>query len=358
MAAVLPTNWTRYTTEDGKEYFHNSVTNVTQWDRPQWPATGGPDSLSFSETSTSEVYRYTPSKSDLELTDRGSSLEGQMAPVMNQQALGGVDPVGKVPSGPVPTTERETVSLNDAPRGGMVGLGAGGLGGLTGAVGGVIAAASAEEGPGVSGMAGSLLTYAQQFFDVSTDDVVKRLRLALLPFPFQTDGTQNEFRMRPDFWGPFWVATTAVFFLAATGNFARLIESPDRKNFSSDYGLVSISAAMVYGCLLAVPLITRASLYFAGQEADSINFKQMICVYGYSLTPAIPVSVICVAPVGGIRTLAVFVGLGISLAFIRGNLWTDLSVEAPSLKWAMIGMFVVVQAGIFLTYRIHFFGVA
>ena len=31
---MLPANWTKYTTEDGKDYYHNHVTNQTQWDFP------------------------------------------------------------------------------------------------------------------------------------------------------------------------------------------------------------------------------------------------------------------------------------------------------------------------------------
>merc|ERR1719158_922698 len=113
--------------------------------------------------------------------------------------------------------------------------------GFSGSVGSVISAATADDGgAAASGMLGSALNYAQQLFDVSTDDVVKRLRLALVPYPLP-DGQNNEFRTRPDFWGPFWVATTAVFFLAATGNFARLVEQGDSKKFKADYGLVSLA---------------------------------------------------------------------------------------------------------------------
>jgi WW domain len=35
---MLPPNWTKYTTEDGKDYYHNHVTNQTQWDFPMQPA--------------------------------------------------------------------------------------------------------------------------------------------------------------------------------------------------------------------------------------------------------------------------------------------------------------------------------
>jgi len=342
---TLPPNWARYTTDEGKEYFHNAVSNTTTWDPPEWTGAAPPSSMSFDESSTSQVYQYKP---DLDLGG-SSGLNNEMVHI--SVPSGSLDPVGKAPGGAIPQMEADTINLN-AP-GGTLGSSFGGSFG--GAVGGVISAATADDGgAAASGMMGSLLSSAQQLFDVSTDDVVKRLRLALVPYPLP-EGNSTEFRTRPDFWGPFWVATTAVFFLAATGNFARLVENGDSKKFKADYGLVSVAACMIYGALIAVPLVSRASLYFSGQEASSINFRQLICVYGYSLAPAIPVSVLCLLPFGLLRWLLVFAGLALSLVFIRGNLWTDISVEAPSLKWAMIGIVVLSQAMIFFVYRIHFF---
>ena len=31
---MLPQNWTKYTTDDGKAYYHNHLTNQTQWEFP------------------------------------------------------------------------------------------------------------------------------------------------------------------------------------------------------------------------------------------------------------------------------------------------------------------------------------
>lgn len=351
--SALPANWTRYTTDDGKEYFHNGVTNTTQWDKPEWSGARGPETMSFDESSVGQVYQYKP---DNDLGGGSFALDNTMVEMNVAQSslsgsIGSMEPAGKAPGGFIPTSEAETVSLNAAGAANTSGFG----GSFSGAVGGVISAATADDGgAAASGIMGSMLNYAQSLFDVSTDDVVKRLRLAVVPYPLP-DGSQNDFRTRPDFWGPFWVATTAVFFLAATGNFSRLVEAKTDEKFKADYSLVSWAAVMIYGALCAVPAVTRAALYVSGQEADSINFRQMICVYGYSLAPTIPISILCLLPFWTLRWLLTFVGLAASLVFIRGNLWTDISVEAPTLKWPVIGMVVCTQALIFFVYRIHFF---
>lgn len=310
----LPPGWTRYTTDEGKDYYHNAETEVTQWHKPEFPQTA-----SFG--STSEVYQYQPSVADLEL----SSLT-QKEPA---SPAGTLQPVAH-------TTVSPASSLgNDCAPG----------------------ASLRESQDGIasdSSVLGKVIAHAQTFFDVSTDDVTRRVRFALLP-ALKPDGSVNDFRANPDFWGPFWIATTAVLFLSATGNFAQLLELVNGDNFTSDYGLMSVAAGMLYGCLIGVPAITRGLLYLSGQEADSINFKQLICVYGYSLTAAIPTSLICIAPIEIVRWAAIAAGLAVSLLFIRNHLWSDISIEAPGLKWATITVLGGAQATIFVVYRLYFF---
>jgi len=72
---ALPANWVRYTTEDGKEYFHNHATNTTQWDPPTSPqlqAPAGP--LAYGELS--DVFQYKPTMSELEFHERQSENLG------------------------------------------------------------------------------------------------------------------------------------------------------------------------------------------------------------------------------------------------------------------------------------------
>jgi len=141
---------------------------------------------------------------------------------------------------------------------------------------------------------------------------------------FGQDG-RAELRSRPDFYGPYWVATTAVLFFAATGNFARLVEG-GQANFKPDYGLVSIAATMIYGSLILLPAAARAAIMFSGEEAVNIDFRQLVCVCGYAMAPMIPVSLLCLIPMGGVRWLLTFIGIGMSLHFLNGNLLANLQV--------------------------------
>merc|ERR1719215_380200 len=195
--------------------------------------------MSFDESSVAQVYQYKP---DNELTSL--TMDSTMVEMNKSSLAGSIEPAGKAAGGLVPTSDGDTVSLNAPGASSTSGFG----GSFSGAVGGVISAATADDGgAAASGIMGSMLNYAQSFFDVSTDDVVKRLRLAVVPYPLPNpDSSQNDFRTRPDFWGPFWVATTAIFFFAAIGYFSRFPEGTDETKFKADYALVSWAAIMIY----------------------------------------------------------------------------------------------------------------
>lgn len=215
---------------------------------------------------------------------------------------------------------------------------------------------ASESGASEGGMASYLLGYAQRLFDVTTDDVVQRLKLVLVPYPpMKNASAAEELKTRPDFYGPFWVATTAVLFLAMTGNFARLLQVESHSQFEADRGLIHVAATMVYGCLLAVPLIARVSLFLSGEEVASVDLKHMICVCGYALAPAIPVSILCIVPSAFLRTLFVLAGLAMTLYFLRGHLLQEISVKTQWLKWTLVVGPCLAQAAVFFIYRLHFF---
>lgn len=352
MSESLPPNWQSYTTDEGKDYYHNVVTGVTQWERPM------PETM---HDSAADVYRY------VEPAGLGASTvshvsESQRSYTSTTQGDSGVASVS------LGLNDHEMVSLTGpelVPSGNM---GAptssqGSAGAASGSsksfFGGVLSAAAGDGGEGgsrVSGVGGWLLETAQCLFDVSTQDVVNRLRLVLLP---KTDGSTpaaaEELRTRPDFYGPFWVATTAVLFLPMTGNFARLLQAADRHHFKADYSLVTLAATIIYGCLLAVPLVARVALMAAGEEVQNFDMRQTMCICGYALSPVIPASVLCIFPFSFVRWLAVMAGLGLSLYFLYRQLLSQISVGTPWLKYTMLGLPCATQVLVFFIYRIHFF---
>ncbi|CAJ1413320.1 unnamed protein product [Effrenium voratum] len=322
----------------------------------RWPKVGS------NAMDTADVFTYKPSAADLE--DQLPRASSRVQDLDDIFASGSNDLVSltDAPSGNMSASSSSTASRSTGPPQQAPGAGAsaaGGFGGFAAGFAAGAAAAAAGRGEavpqgGVAGFSSWLLMMAQSLFDVSTDDVVRRLKL-IVPYPAPDGSAAEELRARPDFYGPFWVATTAVLFLAATGNFARLIESPHPSLFKADYSLVPLAASIIYGGLIAVPLLARVSVFFTDEEVANIDFKKIVCVCGYGLAPAIPVSILCIIPVGFLRWLFVMGGLALSLLFLKSNLLQEISVKVRWLQLTLLASPVLLQVLVFFVYRVRFF---
>ncbi|CAD7958075.1 unnamed protein product [Amoebophrya sp. A120] len=321
---ALPPNWTKYTTDDGKDYYHNAVTNTTQWERPAMP-TRAADAV------------YNPSLDELDL---GSTSAKNTSATVGA----GLSFDEKLSLGSTAMTNLDGTTSND-----MAPLrdGSGKTGSSSSSTGG--------------GLFGTLLpnlfcfdiTYLQTHFDVSSEDVTRRIKAALIPQKEATPESVMDFKTKPDFWGPFWICTTAVVFLAATGNFAQSFWS--EHDVDTDWELVSLSACMLYGALVGVPLLTQILLYFAGEGVE-VNLRQLICVYGYSFISLLPASVLMVLlPSSFLQWVIALVGCGLSCVFIRNHLWNDIAVDTPKIRYGLIALLFGAHGLIYFIYRTHFF---
>lgn len=361
----LPPNWTRHVTDDGKEYFHNTSTQVTQWDRPQGGSSHDLGLAGLFDSAPSDVFQYKPTAAELEQSPLTAASGSSHLGPQKSQGLFDLTSDGFGQAG----GEQELVSMRaptghigEPARSSPINVPSGGLGGFAAGFAAGVAATAVRGADGAEsgGLQVWLLALVQSLFDVSTQDVVSRLKLVLVPYPRppQNSETAEELKARPDFYGPFWVATTAVLFLAATANFARLLESADHKIFKADYGLVGVAASVIYGGLLAVPLLLRAAFFFSGEVVEGFDFRQVVCVCGYALAPSIPVSILCVLPLHGFRSLAVCLGLGLSLLFLYDHMMRDIISKLTLQSWmkgALLAVPVLAQVLVFGVYRFKFF---
>ena len=71
-----------------------------------------------------------------------------------------------------------------------------------------------------------------QFFEVKTSEVVFRVLNSLVPFnPNLIEISQNN----PDVYGPFWIYTTLIFVLAASGALTKFLGGQSTKAFFQDF---------------------------------------------------------------------------------------------------------------------------
>lgn len=71
-------------------------------------------------------------------------------------------------------------------------------------------------------LAHSFCRFWQDYFDVTQSDVFSRLLMSLNPFKGSLSAILKD---KPDLYGPFWIYTTLIFLLSATGNFSSYLSN-------------------------------------------------------------------------------------------------------------------------------------
>lgn len=158
------------------------------------------------------------------------------------------------------------------------------------------------------------LEYFQQFFDVDTDTVVERIIASMRPKP-GINYLQHHIKSKPDLYGPFWVCVTLVFTIAISGNMANYLQAASQQSeyrWKYDFHAVSSSAMTIFLYAWFVPIILWAVLKYQGNEHFQLSLLELMCVYGYSLSVYIPISILWVIQVSWIQWILVFVGAALS----------------------------------------------
>ena len=166
----------------------------------------------------------------------------------------------------------------------------------------------------------SLFQFAtyQAYFDVTTDDVVTRLRNSILLFNhpggfrevFLVNNSKN-----PDAYGPFWLAATLVFVLAASSHLFKLFNGSYDDFDYKIHHLVS-ATLVVYGFSFGVPFIL--SLAFTCLSVE-IGFVELFSLYGYSLVPFIPTAMLCAIPIHALIWMLLICATLVSAIFVLRN---------------------------------------
>ncbi|CAJ0963485.1 unnamed protein product, partial [Mesorhabditis belari] len=172
-------------------------------------------------------------------------------------------------------------------------------------------------------------SFYQQFFDVDTEQVTKRLMNSVIP-------THNSFiadfiQPMPDLYGPFWVAVTLVFSIGIFSNIAQYIENEGGTGeYGSDFRMVTGASTLITSYLVFIPLILYALIWYRKSEVQ-FSYFEILCAYGYSLTIFIPVSLLWVIDVGALRWALIGISVALSGTVLVKALWPAFKNDANKL---------------------------
>lgn len=163
--------------------------------------------------------------------------------------------------------------------------------------------------------------YYQSFFDVDTNQVLKRIIWSMIPNP-KANYLTKHIRPNPDLYGPFWICATLVFSTAISGNLANYLYVANTGTYEwrYDFHKVSMAATTIYTYANMVPLALWLFLWYRKSESG-YTLLEMMCVYGYSLAIYVPISVIWVIQVSWLQWFFVLVGTFLSGAVLLLATW-------------------------------------
>lgn len=166
----------------------------------------------------------------------------------------------------------------------------------------------------------------------SDDDIASydRARTAAVPSIRGLGGGKG-----PDLYGPVWVTLTLVFCAAVTSNMSLYLHH-SRKNrmFKSsmidegglaaeeewEYDVNKLLHAMwiLYGYSLGLPAMVYCALGMIG-NSNNLRLVELICLYGYSLVPYLPVVWICILPYNWVQWTMLMIATIVSGLFVLRN---------------------------------------
>ncbi|KAK1923198.1 hypothetical protein DB88DRAFT_494179 [Papiliotrema laurentii] len=197
------------------------------------------------------------------------------------------------------------------------------------------------------------IAYYQSYFDVDTTTVLKRVGLAMIPREgFVADACEGHV----DLYGSFWTLTTLVLTLYTTSTLSASITQylavPDAKA-PSNLPLLSTATSVVYAYGLVVPALLWAATTWLGVGSWSV--VEALGIYGYGMGIFVPISLLCLIPVGILRWVLVGMAAMSSGYFIFRNTYPVLaSADNKMLRFLIIAV-VGLHAVMALAMKVLFF---
>lgn len=112
------------------------------------------------------------------------------------------------------------------------------------------------------------LSYFQKFFNVNTEDVIKRIKDSIVP-SLKADYFESQIKARPDLYGPVWVCLTLSFSLAIGSNLFDYFTSTRNELEHWKYGFHVITKALfavfLYSWILPLMLWSLLKWYLASE---------------------------------------------------------------------------------------------
>lgn len=189
--------------------------------------------------------------------------------------------------------------------------------------------------------------WLKKYFQITSKDFYRRTLLSIIPFNTKFyDAIENS----PDFYGPFWIYTTLIMLVSSCGGLTRTIQGKRDTNFFQEF--IPTAAILIYFIGFGVPIFLAVLSKIFGA---SINIAPFICVYGYSYTIFLPVTIICSIPNQILQWILLAYAIFSSTSLIIMSISRTFASITKGKKLAVIIIICIFQVIIFFVMKLYFF---
>lgn len=226
-------------------------------------------------------------------------------------------------------------------------------------------------------------SFYQQFFDVTTYQVLGRISNAMIPvsppdflidrnwhysdrnaaLSAQQESTVLEvngvrFSRNPDMYGPFWICTTLWMTIGIISNIMSKISfsqtyHPAKEEWVYDFSVASVACIVIYLYCFVFGAAVWGCMMWKNLPAA---LSDTVCLYGYSMFVFVLVCILCMIPVTALQWIFVCAGGVWSLSYLLLNFWHMWKATLEP-KW-FIAILTIVSAfhiGLTLSFKLYFF---
>ncbi|CAH8490091.1 unnamed protein product [Dicrocoelium dendriticum] len=225
-------------------------------------------------------------------------------------------------------------------------------------------------------------SFYQQYFDVDTTQVLRRLMASIFPNP-RVNFVQYILRPRPDLYGPFWIVTTLILASAIGGNVSSYFQSFGRlTSWHYDFQKVTLASTIIYLYWWLVPLGITGLTYIRSKKANpdlqadqdllidasesrdnvqpsgrygSFKLTELLSIYGYSLSIFVPVSLLWTFPSSIFRWLLLIIAAAVSCTFLALTLLPGFRRQHQKLAGPLLIGILILQCVFSLGLMFTFF---
>ena len=189
--------------------------------------------------------------------------------------------------------------------------------------------------------------WLKRYFKITSKDFTARIIQSIIPF---NSKFYDLISSNPDFYGPFWIYTLFTVLVSGCGALTRTIQGRRDLNFYQEF--IPTAALLIYFIGFFVPIfITLLSKIFGAK----LNVAPVICVYGYSYTIFLPITIICSIPSQLLQWLLLAYAILSSSSLFIMSIGKSLSEITKGKKIAIIVIIIIFQFILFCVLKFYFF---